>query len=151
MQTKKTPITTKAMIQFGLVMAINGALADTATVSLPNTIKENAIQINNDRQQIESLKMRNKYCDAFIQYARQEMDMKGSTLGIYLLRKQELSAEAALIDKVSLDDLDTKIQTQQKEIASLEENIQSCIHHRDENAKNIEKIQSQIKQLQGKK
>jgi chromosome segregation ATPase len=151
MQDQKTPVITKAMIQLGLLMIINGAFADTGTVSLSDTIEENAIRVNNNRQQIESLKMRDQYCDAFIQYAQQEMDMKGSALGFYLQRKQELSAQAISGDKAMLDDLDTKIQTQQKEIASLEEHIQSCIRHRDESAKNIEKIQNNIKQLQVEK
>jgi len=131
------------MIQFGLLMVINGAFADTSTVSPTNTIEENAIQVNSDRQQIEFLKMRSKYCDAFIEYARQEIAMKGSALGFYLNRKRELSIQAALVDKVMLDDLDTKIQAQQKEIASLDEHIQSCARHRDEGVKNIEKIQNQ--------
>jgi chromosome segregation ATPase len=151
MQDQKTPLITKAMIQLGLLMIINGAFADTGTISLPDTIEENAIRINNNRQQLESLKMRDQYCDAFIQYAQQEIDMKGSTLGFYLQRKQELSAQATSGDKAKLDDLDTKIQTQQKEIASLEEHIQSCIRHRDESVKNIEKIQNNIKQLQVEK
>jgi chromosome segregation ATPase len=150
-QAKKAPVITKAMIQLGLLMVVSGVFADTTTGSLPNTIKENAIQINSDRQQIESLKMRNKYCDAFTQYARQEIDMKGSALGFYLNRKRELSTQAAFVDKATLDDLDTKIQAQQKEMASLEEHIQSCIRHRDESAKNIEKILNHIKQLQVEK
>jgi hypothetical protein len=140
---KTTTILLKAIIQFGLLMVINGAFADTSTVSPPNTIEENAIQVNSDRQQIESLKMRNKYCDAFIEYALQEIAMKGSALGFYLNRKRELSIQAALVDKVTLDDLDTKIQAQQKEIASLDEHIQSCARHWDEGVKNIEKIQNQ--------
>ncbi|MDO9267918.1 MAG: hypothetical protein Q7T96_02270 [Methylobacter sp.] len=153
---KKLPATmqtiiTKAMIQFGLLIVINGAFADTAAVSQPNTAEEHAMRINGARQQIESLKMRNKYCDAFIQYARQEIDMKGSALGFYLHRKQELSTQAALADKATLDDLDTKIQPLQKEIASLEEHIQSCIRHRGESANNIEKVQNQINQLQDNK
>jgi len=142
-QAKKTSTILKAMIQFGLLMMINGAFADTSTVSPPNTIEDNAIQINSDRQQIESLKMRNKYCDAFIEYARQEIAMKSSALGFYLNRKRELSTQAALVDKVTLDDLDTKIQAQQKEIVYLDEHIQSCARHRDEGVKNIEKIQNQ--------
>lgn len=150
-QAKKTPTIPKAMIQFCLLIVTNGAFADTSTVSPPNTIEENAIQVNSDRQQIESLKMRNKYCDAFTQYALQEIDMKGSVLGFYLNRKRELSTQAASVDKATLDDLDTKIQAQQKEMASLEEHIQSCAHHQDESAKNIEKIQNHIRQLQDKK